>query len=361
MGSAAYSQGLPPGSANAEGLITELGEPCYSARLLRPFARLQRFYPAIPPEWGAALEALELEDRLPVRILHQLLEGAIELTGDRDYGLKAAREWWPGDGGALDHALTSAPTVRAAIDAAARYMRLLTDSLELRLETVGPEAFLRHEHSVAMPRAAQDFESGAIYRAFHCVWASGARASARVLMTHFAPPDITEYARTFDPLPVEFGAPFSGFAFDAACLDARVVSADPGLHQVVCHHADLKLNELSCAHYFTKKVRSALVAELDGGTPSITRVASHMRMSPRTLERKLGREGTKFSALLEEVRRELAIRYVSSQRLELTEIAYLLGFSQTGGFHRAFKRWTGETPLSFRRASRQARFGGPQR
>jgi AraC-like DNA-binding protein len=298
---------------------------------------------------------------VPVRILHQLLEGVIEVTGDQDWGLKAAREWAPGDGGALDHALISASTVHAAIEAAARYVRLLTDSLEIRLLTVGPEAFLRHEHLVSMPRAAQDFESGVIYRGFHCVWASGANANARVLMEHPAPADITEYARTFDPFPIEFGAPFSGFAFDAACLDAPLVSADPGLHRVVCNHADLMLEALSRARQFTRKVRQALAGELDGGTPSIARVASHMGMSSRTLERKLEREGAKFSELLEEMRRELAIRYVGNQRLELTEIACLLGFSQAACFSRAFKRWTGETPLSYRRASRQARFGGPRR
>ena len=180
-------------------------------------------------------------------------------------------------------------------------------------------------------------------------------------MEHPAPPDISEYARTFDPLPIEFGAPFSGFVFDAACLDERLVSADIGLHQVVCGHADLKLEELSRARQFTSRVRSALAAELSGGTPSITRIASHLHMSPRTLERKLEREGAKFSTLLEEMRRELATRYVQNQRLELTEIAYLLGFSQTACFYRAFKRWTGETPLGYRRSSQKARFGDSPR
>src|SRR5262245_58220618 len=129
MGSAVHSHGGARESADADPRFAEVGEPFHSARLVRPFARLQRKNPAVPPEWTEGLEALDLEDRVPVPILHQLLEGVIEITGDQDWGLKAAREWAPGDGGTLDHALISAPIVRAAIDAAARYMPLLTDTL----------------------------------------------------------------------------------------------------------------------------------------------------------------------------------------------------------------------------------------
>ena len=73
-------------------------------------------------------------------------------------------------------------------------------------------------------------------------------------------------------------------------------------------------------------------------------------MSTRTLERRLEREGTTFSDLLEDLRRRLALRYVANPAIPLGEIAFLLGFSHTTGFHRAFKRWTGETPLGYRRA-----------
>ena len=84
------------------------------------------------------------------------------------------------------------------------------------------------------------------------------------------------------------------------------------------------------------------------------RVATAMHMSRRTLSRKLEQEGTSFFAVADAVRRETALAYVLDRRLELTEVAFLLGFSHVESFHRAFKRWTGETPVAYRRGERRA-------
>ena len=71
-------------------------------------------------------------------------------------------------------------------------------------------------------------------------------------------------------------------------------------------------------------------------------------MSRRTLVRRLHAEGTSFSQLLDSVRRELGVRWVSVPALSFSEISALLGFSHMQGFHRAFKRWTGQTPQRYR-------------
>jgi AraC-like DNA-binding protein len=75
-------------------------------------------------------------------------------------------------------------------------------------------------------------------------------------------------------------------------------------------------------------------------------------MSGRTLTRRLEDEGTTFKDLLDDLRKSLSLRYVGSTDLGLSEIAFLLGFSQSAAFHRAFKRWTAQTPLEYRRARR---------
>lgn len=85
---------------------------------------------------------------------------------------------------------------------------------------------------------------------------------------------------------------------------------------------------------------------------TLRQVAQRLHLSERSLQRRLDAEGTRFADLVDEVRRELALRYIADERLALGEVAYLLGFAEPSPFHRAFKRWTGTTPTAARRARR---------
>jgi YesN/AraC family two-component response regulator len=100
----------------------------------------------------------------------------------------------------------------------------------------------------------------------------------------------------------------------------------------------------------TQRLRRLLEQELRGGTPTLRHLAHRLHMSPRTLHRRLGEEGTGFRRVLAQLRRELAARHLREARLALGEIGFLLGFSEVSAFHRAFRRWTGWPPLAYRRA-----------
>src|SRR5262249_11828985 len=90
------------------------------------------------------------------------------------------------------------------------------------------------------------------------------------------------------------------------------------------------------------------------GAPSVGTAAKQLRMSARTLTSRLEREGTSFSAILDDLRRDLALRFLSHREVSNSEIAFQLGFAHVEGFYRAFKRWARVTPLSYRRSSRPA-------
>jgi AraC-like DNA-binding protein len=173
-----------------------------------------------------------------------------------------------------------------------------------------------------------------------------------VLFTHAQPERIEEYERTFGPGRLRFGAPFNGFSFDRRALELPLQGSDPKLNDLLRKHAELLLAELPKAQSLTEKVRDMIAQQLSGGNPNAERIAHELHISPRTLGRKLEHEGTTFKELLSDMRRRAAIRYVGGHDLGLSEIAFLLGFSQTAAFHRAFKRWTGQTPLEYRRARR---------
>ena len=89
--------------------------------------------------------------------------------------------------------------------------------------------------------------------------------------------------------------------------------------------------------------------ELSGGNASLERIAGNLSMSGRTLQRKLREHGTSHQELLDQMRKDLAMRYLQERELAICEVAYLLGFSESSALHRAFKRWTGKTPNEFRR------------
>jgi AraC-like DNA-binding protein len=87
---------------------------------------------------------------------------------------------------------------------------------------------------------------------------------------------------------------------------------------------------------------------LNAGHPSLERVAEHLGLSARTLQRKLQDLGTTHNELVDQIRHELATRYLAEKEMAICEVAYLLGFSEPSSFHRAFKRWTGTTPKDYR-------------
>ena len=96
------------------------------------------------------------------------------------------------------------------------------------------------------------------------------------------------------------------------------------------------------------KIRKLISERLASGNVTIKKIADEMHMSSRTIQRMLNKEDTTFAALLDEVRINLAKQFLSDVRTDLTEIAFLLGFSELSTFSRAFKRLTGQSPSQYR-------------
>ena len=96
-------------------------------------------------------------------------------------------------------------------------------------------------------------------------------------------------------------------------------------------------------------VRKAIAELMRDGEPKLAQVANKIATSPRTLQRRLKNYGLEFKKLVAETRRRFALDYLKDRKNTLTQIAFLLGYSEVSAFNRAFKRWTGSTPLDYRR------------
>jgi AraC-like DNA-binding protein len=335
-----------------------LDQPCYSMRLLRPFVQLMREQPRIPARMLAQLDVIDADARVPIATAHTMLQGAVALTGDEALGLRAAANLSLKDIGVLGYAIASSANVGEALHVGGRYMRLVSDALDFAVLRRGSEAEVHFDCRVALPRAAADYMVCAMLRTWAQAWPRFLGAETRVCFLHAAPADLEPYKQAFGAQQIQFAAPFLGFALPEASLSEPLEQADQGLHAVLRKSAELFLANLPRVESITERVRALLITELASGHPGILHIAKQLRMSARTLGRRLEAEGTTFSELLDSLRHSLATRYLREHDMAIPDIALLTGFAQTNAFHRAFRRWTGMTPNEYRRSHRGRSLAG---
>jgi AraC-like DNA-binding protein len=136
------------------------------------------------------------------------------------------------------------------------------------------------------------------------------------------------------------------------------VSPNPVLLSLLEHHASSFLNQINEQNLFSRKISTLLFEQLQEGVPGVDMVARELGMSIRSLQMKLKDEGITFSQIVENIRKELSKSYLAEKHYSIDDITYLLGFSDTSVFHRAFKRWTGQTPKQYRLNSKPSfKFG----
>jgi AraC-like DNA-binding protein len=150
---------------------------------------------------------------------------------------------------------------------------------------------------------------------------------------------------------VEFGADTDEFALN---LDARalpLIHSDPYLNDLLLKYCEAALaDRRSDTSQLRTGVENAISSLLPHGRVLVEDVARSLGMSERTLARKLSDEGLNFTEIFQELRRDLAVRYLDDRKLHVSKIAWLLGFRQVSAFTHAYKRWTGKTPRQMRTA-----------
>jgi AraC-like DNA-binding protein len=160
-----------------------------------------------------------------------------------------------------------------------------------------------------------------------------------------------ELARVFG-VPVQFRYPANELVLDDSTLQTRTTSSDPQLVRILTQVANEALARLPGSDPLRQLVRQAILKCLPDTDPSVNHVAARLAMSPRTLQRRLSKEGTSYQQVLDSARLERSIDYLARSHIPIAEAAALLGFSDLTSFHRAFKRWMGTPPAEFRRQCR---------
>ena len=168
-----------------------------------------------------------------------------------------------------------------------------------------------------------------------------------VWFKHRAPARTATHLRLFGVAPA-FEQPETALVFDARALSLPIRGAEPGLATYLDAYARDVLARLPADDDLASAVERAVTTSLARGVPDVESIATQLGMSARTLQRRLTEAQTSYQAIVDRARKQLALRYLEDDRLPLAEIGFLVGFADPSNFHRAFRRWTGETPSAYR-------------
>jgi AraC-like DNA-binding protein len=292
---------------------------------------------------------VDRQARIPTEALFGIWDAVVELTGDPMIGLRVAERIAVGAVGAYEYLLRNSANVRAVLERADRFMRVVSDLMRISLLEDGDEAHIRmwrdggylipsHEVEcifLVLVRIARDQISRPALRA--------------VTFSHNPHGDPALYARYFG-CRVQFEAAHNELVVARGVLESPLVRADAGLAMVLEDHVQRLLQALPEQQHdpLVNRVRGLLLAGLGNGGASFDELATTLHMSPRTLRRKLTEHGVAYKTLLDDVRRDLALYYVARNEEPLDAVAERLGFSEPSTFYRTFKRWTGTTPAQYR-------------
>ncbi len=291
-------------------------------------------------------------DELPVTptALDELLEAAGALVGEPYLALQLPAQLPFRRYGLHELAARASGTVREAMERTVRYASLIDPRMSFAFEVEGGEACWRQQmrgYPRGVGRASNEYALGAALTHLRGA-ASVSIGARRVWFMHPRPRELGPLHRFFGTRELDFGSDDNGFTFDAALLELPTPEGDARLLATVEPLAEAALRAQPPAHDFSVEVATKIRALLpDGG--NVEAVAAALHMSARTLQRRLGEAGAQFTEVLDAVRTDEAKRALVGGDVPLGEIAWRLGFADLASFSRAFKRWTGQPPGTYRR------------
>lgn len=297
---------------------------------------------------GLRLEQLsDLAVRLPASVEFEVWDALAEVSADPLIGLRLADVVGPGALGAYEYLLRHSLTLRAALERAQRYVRLIDDHTSLYLIETPEAAVLRQvrEGGYRHPAAGTECLFAAAFRCVRDLLPEGFADEVR--FQHRRLGDLREYTLRF-ACPVRFEQAHDEIVFPPSLLDRNNEQADPRLGEVLEDHVRRMLAEIPHEDPWSQRARIQVARLLGEGEASLPRLAEAMHMSTRTVRRRLLEQRTSYKQLLDEVRRDMAYYYVSRTEESFDQIAGRLGFADTSTFYRAFKRWSDTTPATYR-------------
>ena len=286
--------------------------------------------------------------------LYGALWRAIALTLDDEFFGQDSRRMKSGSFAMLCHSVVACKSLRDALERSLRFYALILDDISVTLEADAAEArIVLHER--ASGAGGRVFAHELLLMLLYGVscWLVGRRIP--ILRTEFSyaePKHSAEYRLMYcDDL--SFNRPHTLLAFESDYLALPVVQNERSVKEFLRTAPENILLKYKNGSSLSAKVRRRLRQCLSGDVPDFEELALELNMTSATLRRRLQEEGASYQSIKDQLRRDLAISYLSHSTRSVMDIALELGFSERSAFHRAFRKWTGASPGEFRRNSQR--------
>ena len=277
------------------------------------------------------------------------LELAAKALKDPLLGFRLARDGDLRQMGPLYYVAASSETLGDALDRAQRYSSIVNAGVVLKCFEAGSFTIALRYAGVARHSDRQQMELLVTTLIRVCRALTGRRlAPTAVRLVHRRLGEPSELEKFFG-CRIEFGADTDEIIFDKKAAQLRLVGADPYLNKILLHHCEQALaHRRSNASSLRTTVENAITPLLPHGKARLDAVARKLGVSSRTLARTLAAEGLSFGEILNQLRSDLAMHYLSERNLSISQIAWFVGYQRVAAFSHRCKRWTGMNPKRMR-------------
>jgi len=195
-----------------------------------------------------------------------------------------------------------------------------------------------------------------VQQSTECMFAAIISLSRHMMRYHVSPskihfthdePAYHETMKDFFSASIQYNQECNRLIFTKNDVESPIPYADPQFLNIIAQHAKSILNSLHQPESWDENVEQILLKNISQGNIDVGSVANGLEVSTRTLQQNLKKEGTNFTAILEKVRKEIALDHLKQGKSSVVNLALSLGFSEQSSFNHAFKRWTGKTPTAY--------------
>ena len=287
---------------------------------------------------------------LPADSYYDMLERIASQTELTDLPVRVGASMRLDEYGALGLAFKAATTLGSSYARVERYGRLWTSVVEYELRP-DPRGTLFILHRSGERRLGLRLSNEATLASAVSIARQVSPLPVtplEVLLRHPAPKSTASHADYFG-CPIRFGAQLDAILFSRETLAQPNILGDEGISRYLISHLDAELSEIAEEAPLVARAKDAIAQALNEGAPKMADIARGLGLSARSFHRRLSENGMSFQTLTEDTRRDLAEGLLRDESHSLAEIAFLTGFSEQSSFTRAFKRWVGTTPASYRK------------